>query len=151
MYQKTIIIGRLTRDPEMRYMPDGTAITNLNVAVGDRKKDASGNYTDHTTWFRVSVWGKQGENANSICQRASWSMLKARSRAMPVATRLRSPRKMAQPALPLRSRRRQSSTCLLPVRTAAATLRPRLLLPTRTILSSPCRSWLGTSLSTENT
>jgi len=64
MYQKTIIIGRLTRDPEMRYMPDGTAITNLNVAVGDRKKDASGNYTDHTTWFRVSVWGKQGENAN---------------------------------------------------------------------------------------
>lgn len=64
MYQKTIIIGRLTRDPEMRYMTDGTAITNMSVAVDDRKKDASGGYTKHTTWFKVSAWGKQGENAH---------------------------------------------------------------------------------------
>ena len=64
MYQKTTIVGRLGKDPEMRYMPDGTAITNLSVAVSDRKKDGSGGHTDHTTWFRVSVWGKQAENCN---------------------------------------------------------------------------------------
>ena len=36
MYQKIIVVGNLGRDPEMRYMPDGTAVTNLNIAVNRR-------------------------------------------------------------------------------------------------------------------
>ena len=41
MYQKLVIVGRLGRDPEMRYMPDGTAVTNLNVATDRRWTDKS--------------------------------------------------------------------------------------------------------------
>ncbi|PIE81498.1 MAG: single-stranded DNA-binding protein [Chloroflexi bacterium] len=65
MYQKIIIVGNLGRDPEMRYMPDGTAVTSFSVATNRRWTDrASGQPVDETTWFRVSVWGRQAETAN---------------------------------------------------------------------------------------
>ena len=63
MFQKMTVIGNLGGDPTMRYMPDGTAVTNFSVAVSRKWKD---NNVDkqQTTWFRVSVFGKQAENAN---------------------------------------------------------------------------------------
>ena len=65
MYQKVIIIGNLGRDPEMRYMPDGTAVTNFSMATNRRWTDRNtGQPVDETTWFRVSVWGRQAETAN---------------------------------------------------------------------------------------
>lgn len=65
MYQKIIIVGNLGRDPEMRYMPDGTAVTSFSVATNRRWTDrASGQPVDETTWFRVSVWGRQAETTN---------------------------------------------------------------------------------------
>jgi single-strand DNA-binding protein len=65
MYQKIFIMGNLGRDPEMRYMPDGTAVTNFNVAVNYSYTDPrSGQQIDETTWFRVSAWGRQAETAN---------------------------------------------------------------------------------------
>jgi single-strand DNA-binding protein len=65
MYQKIIIVGNLGRDPEMRYMPDGTAVTSFSVATNRRWTDkATGQPVDETTWFRVSVWGRQAETAN---------------------------------------------------------------------------------------
>lgn len=65
MYQKIIIAGNLGRDPEMRYMPDGTAVTSMNVATNRTWTDrASGEPRKETTWFRVSVWGRQAEVAN---------------------------------------------------------------------------------------
>ena len=65
MYQKIIIIGNLGGDPEMRYLPSGTAVTNFSVATSRRWNDPqTGKPVDETTWFRVSVWGKQAEVAN---------------------------------------------------------------------------------------
>lgn len=64
MYQKIIIVGNLGRDPEMRYMPDGTAVTSLNVATNRRWTQANGEAREQTIWFRVSVWGRQAETAN---------------------------------------------------------------------------------------
>ncbi len=65
MYQKIIIVGNLGRDPEMRYMPDGTAVTSFSVATNRRWTDRStGQPVDETTWFRISVWGRQAETAN---------------------------------------------------------------------------------------
>lgn len=65
MYQKLVIVGRLGRDPEMRYMPDGTAVTSMNVATDRRWTDKNtGQPVQETTWFRVSVWGRQAETAN---------------------------------------------------------------------------------------
>jgi single-strand DNA-binding protein len=65
MYQKLIIVGNLGRDPEMRYMPDGTAVSSFSMATNRSWTDrSSGQQVDETTWFRVSVWGRQAEAVN---------------------------------------------------------------------------------------
>lgn len=65
MYQKIIILGNLGQDPEMRYMPDGTAVTNFSVATNRRWTDPATEETvSETTWFRCSAWGKRGEVIN---------------------------------------------------------------------------------------
>ncbi len=53
---KITIIGNLGRDPEVRYTPDGLAVTSFSVAVTERYKGE-----DNTMWFRVSAFGKLGE------------------------------------------------------------------------------------------
>ena len=69
MYQKIIIIGNLGSDPEMRYMPDGTAVTNFSVACNRRWTGGDGQPKEETTWFRVAAWGKQAETANQYLSR----------------------------------------------------------------------------------
>ena len=64
MYQKTIVVGYLGRDPEMRYLPSGTPVTSFSVATTRKWTDAEGQPQEKTTWFRVSVWGKQAETTN---------------------------------------------------------------------------------------
>ena len=65
MYQKIIIVGNLGNDPEMKYLPSGMAVTSFSVATSRRWNDqATGQPVEETTWFRVSVWGKQAETAN---------------------------------------------------------------------------------------
>ncbi|MBK8989294.1 MAG: single-stranded DNA-binding protein [Chloroflexi bacterium] len=71
MYQKITIVGNLGRDPEMRYLPDGTAVTSLNVATSRKYTDRAGKSVDETTWFKVSVWNKQAENANQYLAKGS--------------------------------------------------------------------------------
>ena len=64
-YQSITIVGNLGREPEMRYMQDGTAVTNLNVACNRKWTDkTTGETREEVTWFRVSVWGRQAEAAN---------------------------------------------------------------------------------------
>jgi single-strand DNA-binding protein len=64
MYQKLIIIGRLGRDPEMRYTPDGTPVTSFSVATDRRWTNASGEAQERTVWFRVSAWRRLAETCN---------------------------------------------------------------------------------------
>ncbi len=60
---RVIITGNLTRDPELRNLPSGTAICNLRVAVNSRRKDnQTGEWVDKPNYFNVKVWGAQGEN-----------------------------------------------------------------------------------------
>jgi single-strand DNA-binding protein len=59
---RAIITGNLTRDPELRSLPSGTAVCSLRVACNTRRKDASGEWVDKPNYFDVTVWGKQGEN-----------------------------------------------------------------------------------------
>lgn len=66
MYQKIILIGRLGRDPEMRYMPDGTPVTSFSVATDRRWTDPNGQQQQHTTWFRVSAWRRLAETCNQF-------------------------------------------------------------------------------------
>lgn len=79
MYQKIIIVGNLGRDPEMRYMPDGTAVTSFSVATNRSWTDSRTNEkVDETTWFRISVWGRRAEVANQYLQRGSKILVEGR-------------------------------------------------------------------------
>jgi single-strand DNA-binding protein len=61
-FNKVIIAGNLTRDPEMRYTPSGTAVAKLGLAVNRRWKDAQTNETkEEVTFVDVDAWGKQAE------------------------------------------------------------------------------------------
>ncbi len=56
-----MIIGNLGRDPEMRYTPNGQAVTQFTVAVNRNYKDQSGDWQEETEWFRVVAWGPLAE------------------------------------------------------------------------------------------
>jgi len=64
MYQKIIIMGNLGADPEMRYTPSGTPVTNFSVATNRKWTNADGTPGEETIWFRVTAWGKLGETCN---------------------------------------------------------------------------------------
>jgi len=78
MYQHLTIIGNLGRDPEMRYTPSGTPVTNLNVATNRVYKDANGQQVKETTWFRVSVFGKTAENCAQYLQKGRMVLVEGR-------------------------------------------------------------------------
>ena len=79
MFQELIIVGNLGTEPEMRYMPDGTAVTNFSVAVNRKWKDqATGEQIEEVCWFRVSVWGKQAEASNEYLKKGSQVLVTGR-------------------------------------------------------------------------
>ena len=63
-FNKIIIVGYLGRDPELRYTPQGTPVCDFSMATTERRKDTTGEFQDHTTWFRVSFFGRQAEVAS---------------------------------------------------------------------------------------
>jgi single-strand DNA-binding protein len=78
MYQHLTIIGNLGRDPEMRYTPSGTPVTQLNVATNRTYKGADGNQVKETCWFRVSVFGKMAENCAQYLQKGRLVLVEGR-------------------------------------------------------------------------
>jgi single-strand DNA-binding protein len=62
-YNKAIVIGRLGRDPELRYTQNGTPVAQLSLASNEAYTDREGNHQERTEWHRVVVWNKQAENA----------------------------------------------------------------------------------------
>lgn len=84
MYQKLVIVGNLGSDPEMRYMPDGRAVTNFSVACNRRwTNQATGDPQEEVTWYRVSVWGRQGEAANQYLEKGRQVLVEGRLRPDP--------------------------------------------------------------------
>jgi len=61
MYQKTVVVGHLGRDPEMRYTPSGVPVTSFSVATTRKWTNANGEQQEKTTWFRVTCWRKLAE------------------------------------------------------------------------------------------
>jgi single-strand DNA-binding protein len=59
---RVVLVGNLTRDPELRHTPSGTAVCSLRLAVNSRRKDQSGQWIDKPNYFDITVWGQQGEN-----------------------------------------------------------------------------------------
>jgi single-strand DNA-binding protein len=59
---RVIVVGNLTRDPELRHTPSGSAVCSLRIAVNSSRKDETGQWVDKPNYFDVTVWGQQGEN-----------------------------------------------------------------------------------------
>ncbi|MGK9452696.1 single-stranded DNA-binding protein [Acidithiobacillus caldus] len=68
---KVILLGHLGADPEMRYMPDGTAIANFSIATSESYKDRDGNKQERTEWHRVSLYRRQAEIAGEYLKKGS--------------------------------------------------------------------------------
>jgi single-strand DNA-binding protein len=58
---RVTLVGRLTRDPELRHLPSGSPVLQLGLAVNGRQKDEAGNWTDKPNFFDVKVFGNQAE------------------------------------------------------------------------------------------
>ncbi|MEW6075730.1 MAG: single-stranded DNA-binding protein [Candidatus Omnitrophota bacterium] len=70
-FNKVFLIGNLTKDPELRYTPQGTAVVNLRLAVNRRFKTKTQELKDETCFITVVVWSKQAENCNQYLQKGS--------------------------------------------------------------------------------
>lgn len=66
MYSGITLVGRLGQNPELRYLPDGTGVCNMSVAV-----DGFDGQQKTTAWYRVSVFGRQAENCNQYLGKGS--------------------------------------------------------------------------------
>ncbi len=61
---RVVLVGNLTRDPELRSLPSGMSVCSLRLACNTRRKGASGEWEDKPNYFDVTVWGAQGENCS---------------------------------------------------------------------------------------
>ena len=84
---KMMIIGNLGRDPEMRYTPNGQAVTTFSVATNYRRTTADGESLDETEWFRISVWGRQAESCNQYLTKGQKVYVEGRLKSSTYETR----------------------------------------------------------------
>jgi single-strand DNA-binding protein len=68
---KVLLIGNLGKDPEMKYTPQGTAITTFSLAVSRNRKSPEGQAIDETEWFRVVAWERLAETCNEYLHKGS--------------------------------------------------------------------------------
>ncbi len=78
---KIIVIGHLGRDPEMRYTPNGQAVTSFSVASNRKYTTATGEQREETEWFNVSAWGKLGETCNQYLSKGRQVYVEGRLRS----------------------------------------------------------------------
>ena len=70
-FNKVILLGNVTRDPELRYIANGTAVTDIGLAVNDRRKTATGEWVEETTFVDVTLWGRTAEIAGEYVTKGS--------------------------------------------------------------------------------
>ena len=68
---RVFLVGNLTKDPELRYTPQGTAVTTLRIASNNSFKDKSGQVQKETCFINVVVWGQSAEACNQYLQKGS--------------------------------------------------------------------------------
>ena len=80
-FNKVILVGNLGRDPELRYMQNGDPVCSFSVATSERKKDrTTGENQEITTWFRVSLFGRQAETASQYLTKGKSVYIEGRLR-----------------------------------------------------------------------
>jgi single-strand DNA-binding protein len=77
-FNRVILVGNLTRDPELRYIPSGTAVTDIGLAVNDRWKKPSGEWVEETTFVDVTLWARTAEVASEYLSKGSPVLIEGR-------------------------------------------------------------------------
>lgn len=72
---RVFLIGNLTRDPEIRYIPSGKAVADLNLAINRKYKTTSGEFKEETCYVGVVVWDRQAETAGEYLKKGSSIMV----------------------------------------------------------------------------
>ena len=75
---KVILLGRLGKDPDMRYAPSGTAIASFSLATNHSVKNVDGNWEDKTEWHNVTLFGKTAEVAGEYLKKGSLAYIEGR-------------------------------------------------------------------------
>jgi single-strand DNA-binding protein len=77
-FNKVILIGNLTRDPEVRYTPSGTAVGDLRMAINRRFRTGDGQEREETCFVGVTVWGRQAETCGEYLKKGSPALVEGR-------------------------------------------------------------------------
>ena len=77
-FNRVILVGNLTRDPELRFTPNNTPVTEVGLAVNDRRKSASGEWVEETTFVDVTLWGRTAEVATEYLNKGSSVLIEGR-------------------------------------------------------------------------
>ena len=78
-YNRVILVGNLTRDPELRYIPSGTAVSDISLAVNERIKKGD-QWVDEVSFIDVTLWGRTAEIANEYLSKGSPLLVEGRLR-----------------------------------------------------------------------
>ena len=76
-FNRVILVGNLTRDPEIRYIPSGTAVSEIGLAVNDRVKK-NNEWVDEATFVDVTLWGRDAEVVNEYLTKGSQILIEGR-------------------------------------------------------------------------
>lgn len=68
---KVILLGRLGKDPEVKYTPSGTPVAKFTIATNDRFKDKEGQWQDRTEWHNVTAWARTAEIAGEYLKKGN--------------------------------------------------------------------------------
>jgi single-strand DNA-binding protein len=68
---RVVLVGRLTKDPELRALPSGSSVCSLRIACNSSRRDADGEYLERPNFFDVSVFGAAGESVGQYMRRGS--------------------------------------------------------------------------------
>ncbi len=77
-YHSITLVGNVGRDPEMRYIGNGTPVTSFSVATNRQYTASNGETVKETVWFRVTTWGKQAEICNQYLKKGSKVLVEGR-------------------------------------------------------------------------
>ncbi len=77
-YNRVVLLGNVTRDPELRYISSGTAVTDIGLAVNDRRKTPTGEWVEETTFVDVTLWGRTAEIACEYATKGSPLLIEGR-------------------------------------------------------------------------
>ncbi len=77
-YNRVVLVGNLTRDPELRYTPSSMAVTDIGLAVNDKRKNANGEWVEETTFVDVTLWGRTAEVASEYLKKGAPVLIEGR-------------------------------------------------------------------------